>query len=593
MGRRVSPPTQLVKVLAFAGAVCMGLLAAGSGAADPGALAVAYQVNVAHSGVQTDSALTPPFSLRWRVTLPAQVSYPLIAERKVFVTAASSADNATRTPVLYALDRASGQTLWSQVLPLEWQRANAAYDDGRIFVSGNNPFVCCDSQNGVVLAYAADTGTLLWRTQLAGEYGTTAAPTAANGVVYVSGSGAGGLYAVSENDGHILARQPVQYGDQSSPTLSDGSVFVSYACNQAYGFAQTTLAPLWHYSGPCSGGGGRTTVYAGGRLYTRDFFGSLVFDAASGALLRTWEPERAQVYAPAVDSTSLFVTFPGQALHAESLDGTPLWTFTGDGELNTAPLILNSGSDRFVIIGSWLGRLYALDATSGREVWSTDVGAPISGADEHNASEPLSGLGAGQGMIVVPSGKTLSAYANDHTPPTLVLPATVVARGTSQSGGIVTFSVSATDPDDTATTSCTPASGSFFPVGATSVGCTATDTAGNTATGSFLVIVSAPNADCNLAHYPVTKGSRNLKGANLSGCYLPNASLAGANATGANLSGAYLAGADLSSVNFSQASLRGAVLANANVAGVKWLQTTCPDGTLSNNNGGTCVGHLT
>jgi outer membrane protein assembly factor BamB len=582
-----------VKLLAVAIAISTGLIGAGSASGDPGALAVAYQINVAHSGVQTDVALTPPFSLRWRVTLPAQVSYPLIAEGKVFVTAASSADNATRTPVLYALDQASGQTLWSQTLPVEWQRANAAYDAGRIFVSGNNPFVCCDSQNGVVLAYAADTGKLLWRTQLPGEYGTTAAPTAANGVVYVSGAGAGGLYSISEDDGRILARQPVQYGDQSSPTLSGGAVFVSYACNQTYGFAQTTLAPLWHFSGPCSGGGGRTTVSAGGRLYTRDYFGSLVFDAASGALLRTWEPERAQVYAPAVDSTSLFVTFPGQALQAESLDGTPLWAFTGDGQLNTAPLILNSGSDRFVIIGSSLGRLFALDAASGREVWSTNVGAPISGADEHNASEPLSGLGAGQGIIVVPAGKALSAYANDQTPPTLVRPATVAARGTSQSGGIVTFSVSATDPDDTATTACTPGSGSFLPVGVTSVSCTATDTAGNTASGSFLVVVSAPNADCNLTHYPVTKGSRNLKSANMSGCYLPNASLAGANATAANLSGAYLAGADLSSVNFSQANLRGAVLTNANVSVVKWFQTTCPDGTLSNDNGGTCVGHLT
>jgi outer membrane protein assembly factor BamB len=571
-------------------AACAALVGVGSASADPGALAVAYQINVAHSGTQTDSQLTPPYSLRWRVTLPAQISYPLIAERKVFVTAASSADNSTRIPVLYALDQASGRTLWSQTLPLGWQRANAAYDGGRIFVTGTD--VCCAALNGVVLAYAADTGTLLWRSELRGEYATTAAPTAANGVVYVSGSGAGGLYALSETDGHILARQPVQYGDQSSPTLSDSTVFVSYACNQAYGFAQTTLVPLWHSSGPCSGGGGKTTVYADQRVYTRDFYGSLVLDAASGGLLRTYEPERTQIYAPAIDSTSLFVTFPGQALHAESLDGTPLWTFTGDGQLNTTPLILNDGSNRFVIAGSWLGRLYALDAASGRAVWSTDVGAPISGADEQNASEPLSGLGAGQGVIVVPAGKTLSAYASDHTPPTLVLPSAVVASGTSQRGGVVTFSVDATDPDDTATVSCDPSSNSVFAIGITTVSCIATDTAGNSASGGFLVAVSAPNADCDLTHYPVVKGSRNLKGANLSGCYLPNANLSAANATGANLSGAYLAGADLSSANLTQANLRGAILTEANIAGAKWLQTTCPDGTLSNNDGGTCVGHL-
>jgi outer membrane protein assembly factor BamB len=580
-----------VKLLLCAVGAWAALVISGSASADPGALAVAYQVNVAHSGVQTDSTLTPPFALRWRVTLPAQVSYPLIAEGKVFVTAASSADNATRTPVLYAIDQSSGPILWSRTLPLGWPRANAAYDAGRIFVSGTNP-VCC-AAGGSTVAYAADSGALLWQTDLPWQYATTAAPTAANGVVYVSGSGSGGtLFALSEDDGHVLASQSVANGDQSSPTLSDGAVFVSYACNQAYGFSQTTLAPLWHYSTFCSGGGGKTTVYAGGRVYTRDFYGSLVLDASTGGLLRTYEPERAYIYAPAVDSTSLFATFPAQALKAESLDGTPLWTFAGDGQLNTTPLIINTGNDRFVIVGSWLGHLYALDAASGHEVWSTDVGTPISGADEQNSSEPLAGLAAGQGLIVVPALKTLSAYAADHTRPTLSLPPTVTAQGTSQKGAAVSFLVTASDPDDTATVACVPPSGSIFPIGVTSVACTATDTAGNTDNGSFLVVVSAPNADCDLAHYPVSKGSRNLKGANLSGCYLPNANLSAANATGANLTAAYLVGANLSSVNFSQANLRGASLTNANVAGVRWLQTTCPDGSLSNDNGGTCVGHL-
>jgi hypothetical protein len=99
----MSGPPHRVKVLVLAIAICAGPIGAGAGAAsaDPGALAVAYQINVAHNGVQTDSELTPPFSLRWRVTLPAQVSYPLIAEGKVFVTEASSANDATRTPVLY------------------------------------------------------------------------------------------------------------------------------------------------------------------------------------------------------------------------------------------------------------------------------------------------------------------------------------------------------------------------------------------------------------------------------------------------------------------------------------------------------------
>ncbi|MGC8952805.1 HYR domain-containing protein, partial [Chloroflexus sp.] len=41
---------------------------------------------------------------------------------------------------------------------------------------------------------------------------------------------------------------------------------------------------------------------------------------------------------------------------------------------------------------------------------------------------------------------------------------------------------------------CTPASGSTFPLGTTTVTCTATDAAGNTASGSFTITVTSASA---------------------------------------------------------------------------------------------------
>ena len=58
--------------------------------------------------------------------------------------------------------------------------------------------------------------------------------------------------------------------------------------------------------------------------------------------------------------------------------------------------------------------------------------------------------------------------------------------------------------------------------------------------------------------------------------------LVGANLKGANLSGANLSGANLSGAN----------LTGANLSDVTWGNTTCPDGTNSDNDGGTCLGHL-
>jgi hypothetical protein len=182
--------------------------------------------------------------------------------------------------------------------------------------------------------------------------------------------------------------------------------------------------------------------------------------------------------------------------------------------------------------------------------------------------------------------------APDTTSPTLTVPGHVTAAATSTAGATVTYSVSATDPDDMTTVSCAPPSGNTFPVGTTTVSCTATDGSGNGTNASFLVVVSAATADCNLSDYPLIKGALTLKNANLSGCYLPGANLSSANATNANLTGTYLGGASFSSANLSQANLTRAVLTHANIAGVTWNQTTCPDGTNSNTDGGTCASHL-
>ena len=84
----------------------------------------------------------------------------------------------------------------------------------------------------------------------------------------------------------------------------------------------------------------------------------------------------------------------------------------------------------------------------------------------------------------------------DSTPPLLALPDTITVEATSPSGAVVTYSVSATDDEDpNPTVSCTPPSGSTFPIGASTVTCAATDASGNIATASFTVIVRDTDQD--------------------------------------------------------------------------------------------------
>ena len=95
--------------------------------------------------------------------------------------------------------------------------------------------------------------------------------------------------------------------------------------------------------------------------------------------------------------------------------GTLKWSFTGDGTLSSAPIVVNG----VVYIGSTSGKLYAVDESTGTNVWTGTVGAAVNRPDEHNLSEPLTGLGAGEGLIVVPASNLVVAYQNAAvtTPP--------------------------------------------------------------------------------------------------------------------------------------------------------------------------------
>jgi X-Pro dipeptidyl-peptidase len=86
------------------------------------------------------------------------------------------------------------------------------------------------------------------------------------------------------------------------------------------------------------------------------------------------------------------------------------------------------------------------------------------------------------------------AFAADTTAPTLHLPADSSTEATGPAT-TVTYTATVTDNEDpNPTISCTPASGSGFAVGTTTVNCTGTDETGNTATGSFHVTVTDTTA---------------------------------------------------------------------------------------------------
>jgi hypothetical protein len=78
----------------------------------------------------------------------------------------------------------------------------------------------------------------------------------------------------------------------------------------------------------------------------------------------------------------------------------------------------------------------------------------------------------------------------DTTDPVVTVPEDMTVEATSSAGAVVTFEVSATDDvDGTLTPTCDSDSGDTFPLGDTTVRCTATDRSGNEGSDSFVIHV--------------------------------------------------------------------------------------------------------
>lgn len=93
---------------------------------------------------------------------------------------------------------------------------------------------------------------------------------------------------------------------------------------------------------------------------------------------------------------------------------------------------------------------------------------------------------------VVCSDFTLIINVVDTTAPSLSLPGNITQAATGANGAQVTFNATASDlVDGNVAVSCSPASGSTFAVGTTSVNCTATDAHFNSAGGSFTVEITS------------------------------------------------------------------------------------------------------
>ena len=371
------PAVALTAVLA---APLAGLPA--SAASAPTDQAVAWQINAAHDGSQSDP-IVPPLAPAWSDEFGGSVSYPLVAGGMVFVTVQDVASSR-----LFALDAATGQLVWGPIDLGGRGTADLAYDTGRVFVNQGN---------ALLAAYDAQTGARDWI-----EFGGGLTPVTSNGILYI-----GGVAYSEATGGRLFGATPApQYppvqGLGAAAVTSTGW-YMSNRCGDVFDFNPADGTQIWHVAGTCQGGlTGLTPVVHGGFVYaiasdTNPPNGHIL-DAQTGQSVGTFQslPE------PAFDGAFGFFlerpTATTYSLQARPLNGGPsTWSFSGDGQLIGTPLVVNG----VVYIGSESGNLYALNDTTGAQVWMDNAGAPFTTSQS---------LAAGLGTLVVPVSNRLDAY---------------------------------------------------------------------------------------------------------------------------------------------------------------------------------------
>jgi outer membrane protein assembly factor BamB len=234
------------------------------------------------------------------------------------------------------------------------------------------------------------------------------------------------FYGVSESGGAVAWTAPIPTV-HSSPAVSATGVYAdafpyqgpSFGSNYGFPFdlAPATGQVIWQNTGGLLVAPSLeqpTVALFEEQLFVRSFepfYMTGVLMNAISALSSYFSGLGPNGTIPALSASTLFTLTDLPSMTTPTLSAitiasrTTQWTFTGDGALTSAPLLVGQHG----VVGSSLGNIFIVDAATGQLVSSAAVGAPIAVPDEGD-NVILTGLTAADGMLFVPAGSRVIAY---------------------------------------------------------------------------------------------------------------------------------------------------------------------------------------
>jgi outer membrane protein assembly factor BamB len=233
------------------------------------------------------------------------------------------------------------------------------------YVNYDEGMVLLQSSRGMLTALDAETGRMLWSTQIGSREGGSTEPAANDKhVVVLNGST---LFVVDRKDGGIVWQKQVRGAPGAGPGVTATHAFVPMATGiiEGYELAAGTKQTPWNYQST-----GRvlvppmTTVSSVSWTTDKGYF--YVADPSAGGIKYRLESRGAMHARPASWSPLLFTTsIDGFVYAIEETKGAIKWKYSVGHPIFTQPVAIK---DRVFVIPEF-GDMYCLDSNTGNLVW--------------------------------------------------------------------------------------------------------------------------------------------------------------------------------------------------------------------------------
>jgi hypothetical protein len=355
--------------------------------------------------------------------------------------------------------------------------------DGRVLIVGGQSG---DTSHGSAEIYDPTTGSFTPTGSMATPRAFHTATLLVDGRVLVAGGHSGNFHSSALASTELYDPQTGLFSavgnmggareEHTANLLPDGKVLVAGGYDSSFGAlssAETydTVAQAFSPTGPMGEGRGNHTATSlpNGTILVAG--GHVGFPGASLASVELYDP------AAGVFSLTQNMGQPRGA-HAAAT-------------LANGSVLITGGYTAFPFTGQTLSSAEIYDPLAGAFTGTAGMHAE---RGRHTATPLPNGdilvAGGLSGFGILDSAEVFSLTLVDTQPPQISVPSDMTVFASDPSGAVVSYFVSVTDDiDPNPQLDCVPASGSTFPIGTTTVVCSATDAAGNTATAGFQVTV--------------------------------------------------------------------------------------------------------